>query len=310
MNSDQFTPRTPSLANRTQAKLRVLCAFVFKNRESGMKKFLESEIPDLPAADCLFHIVPAPYEKTVSYGEGTAKGPTAILDASYQMEAFDGESCPCIYGIHTHPAQYSLEAIEKEIAGIVQLGKIPVLLGGEHTVTYSALKALKDAGEEFGIVQFDAHADLRDTYEGDKFSHACAMRRAVDMDIPLFQIGVRSLSLPEADLRTELGIFHIDGYDIGRNGIPKKLLPKDFPEKVYVTFDVDGLDPSIMPATGTPEPGGLNWFQAMDCLEKIVAQKTVIGFDVVELAPIENFHAPDYLVARMIYNLMGLISRK
>lgn len=275
-----------------------------------MKKFLESEIPDLPPEECLFHIIPAPYEKTVSYGGGTAKGPEAILDASYQLEAYDGESCPCERGIFTHPPQYALEFLEREIAHVLKLGKLPVLLGGEHTVTYAALKALKGAGEEFGIIQFDAHADLRDTYEGDKFSHACVMRRAVEMDIPLFQIGVRALSVAEVELRKEKNIPHLDGYKIGRNGIPDNLLPEGFPEKVYVTFDVDGLDPSIMPSTGTPEPGGLGWFQTMHCLEQIVADKTVVGCDVVELAPIENLHAPDFLVARLIYNFMGLITRK
>ncbi len=275
-----------------------------------MKKFLESEISDLPPEECLFHIVPAAYEQTVSYKSGTAKGPTAIIEASYQLEAYDGISQPCIYGIHTHPAQYSLEAIEKTIAGIIGQNRIPVMLGGEHTVTYSALKALKDAGETFGIVQFDAHADLRESYEGDRFSHACALHHAVEMGIPLFQIGVRALSMPEVELRREKNIPHLDGYEIGRNGIPEKLLPDGFPEKVYVTFDVDGLDPSIMPATGTPEPGGLDWFQTFDCLEKIVQHKTVIGCDFVELAPIEGMHAPDFLVARLVYNFMGLITRK
>jgi agmatinase len=275
-----------------------------------MKKFLESEIPDLPPEACLFHVIPAPYEKTVSYGSGTAKGPEAILEASYQLEAYDGISCPCEQGIHTHKPQYSLEFIEREVSTVLKLRKIPVMLGGEHTVTYAALKALKDAGEEFGIVQFDAHADLRDTYDGDKFSHACVMRRAVDMDIPLFQIGVRSLSIPEVELRKRLDIPHLDGYDIGRDGIPEILLPEGFPEKVYVTFDVDGLDPSIMPSTGTPEPGGLDWFQTFQCLEQIVAEKSVIGCDFVELAPIKKLHAPDFLVARLIYNFMGMITRK
>jgi agmatinase len=275
-----------------------------------MKKFLESEIPDRPAEGCLFHVVPAPYEKTVSYGGGTARGPEAILEASYQLEAYDGVSCPCELGIHTHDPQYSLEFIERTISGILGLGKIPILLGGEHTVTYAALKALKAAGEEFGIVQFDAHADLRDTYGGDPLSHACVMRRAVDLDIPLFQIGVRSLSMPEVELRKELQIPHLDGYEIGRNGIPEKLLPDGFPEKVYLSVDVDGLDPSIMPSTGTPEPGGLDWFQTLRCLEQITENKQVIGCDVVELAPIENLHAPDFLVARLIYNLMGLMARK
>ncbi|MDF7800223.1 agmatinase [Pontiellaceae bacterium B1224] len=275
-----------------------------------MKKFLESEIPDMPAEDCLFHIIPAPYEKTVSYGGGAAKGPAAILDASYQLEAYDGASCPCTYGIHTHKAQYSLEFMEREISEVLKTGNVPVMLGGEHTVTVAALKAMKETGENIGIIQFDAHADLRAEYEGDALSHACALHHAIAMDFPLFQIGVRALSLPEVELRKENNIPFLDGYEIGRNGIPDNLLPDDFPEKVYITIDVDGLDPSIMPATGTPEPGGLNWFQLFQCLEQITAQKTVIGFDVVELAPIENLHAPDFLCARMIYNLMGLITRK
>lgn len=272
--------------------------------------FLESEIPDLAKEDCLFHVIPAPYEKTVSYGGGTAKGPEAILQASYQLEAYDGASCPCEHGIFTHESTRNLDEIETAVFEVWNAGKIPVVLGGEHTVTYGVLKALKDAGEEFGIIQFDAHADLRDTYEGDKFSHACVMHRAVEMDVPLFQIGVRSLSVPEVELRKEKNIPHLDGYEIGRNGIPENLLPNGFPEKVYVTFDVDGLDPSIMPSTGTPEPGGLDWFQAFQCLKQIVDNKTVIGCDFVELAPIEKLHAPDFLVARLIYNFMGLIARK
>jgi agmatinase len=274
-----------------------------------MIKFLESEIPDTPAEDCLFHVIPAPYEKTVSYGEGAAKGPTAILEASYQLEAYDGESCPCAYGIHTRPAQYSLEFIEREVGEVLKIGKIPVVLGGEHTVTVPVLKALKNKIGDFGVIQIDAHADLRETYEGDPMSHACAMHHAVTMDIPLFQIGVRALSLPEVELRKEKNIPHLDGYDIGRNGLPEELIPAGFPDKVYVTFDVDGLDSSIMPSTGTPEPGGLTWFQAMHCLEQVAKNKEVVGFDFVELAPIEKFHAPDFLVARLIYNFMGMITR-
>ena len=121
-----------------------------------MKKFLESEIPDLLADECLFHIIPAPYEKTVSYGGGTAQGPEAILEASYQLEAFDGVSCPCEMGIHTHAPQHSFDFMEREIANVLKLGKIPVMLGGEHTVTVTALKALKATGEAFGIIQFES----------------------------------------------------------------------------------------------------------------------------------------------------------
>jgi agmatinase len=275
-----------------------------------MNKFLESEIPDRLPEECLFHVIPAPYEKTVSYGGGTKKGPAAILDASYYLEAYDGESYPCEQGIFTRETVQTLEGIEAAISSVWSLGKIPVLLGGEHTVTYAALKALKDAGEVFGIIQFDAHDDLRDSYGGDRFSHACVMRRALDMDLPLFQIGVRSLSVEGVELRKVMGIPYLDGYEIGRKGIPENLLPEGFPEKVYVTFDVDGLDPSIMPSTGTPEPGGLDWFQTFHCLEQIVENRTVIGCDFVELAPIEDLCAPDFLVARLIYNFMGLIARK
>jgi len=275
-----------------------------------MKKFLQSEIPHRAAEECLFHVIPAPFEKTVSYGGGTAEGPEAILEASYQLEAFDGESCPCEHGIYTCEPARSLEEIKKAVSDVLAIGKIPVLLGGEHSVTIPAVQALVESGEPFGIVHFDAHADLRESYEGDPLSHACALHRAAAMDIPLFQIGVRALSLPEVELRRKKGVHYLDGYEIGRNGLPEQLLPDGFPETVYVTFDVDALDPSIMPATGTPEPGGLTWFQAMECLRQVAGQKTVIGCDFVELAPIEQLHAPDFLVARLIYNFMGMITRK
>ena len=270
-------------------------------------RFLDSEIPDLAPEECLFQVIPAPYEKTVSYGAGTKNGPQAIITASSQLEAYDGTSCPCEKGINTTKPAATLAEIENAVATVAKMGKIPVLLGGEHTVTYGALKALQESGEKFGVLQFDAHADLRDTC--DKFSHACVMRRAVEMDLPILQIGVRALSMEEVELRHELNIPHHDGEQFGRQGMPTQLIPEGFPQKVYITFDVDGLDPSIMPATGTPEPGGLTWWQAMDCLETITASRTVIGVDVVELAPIEGLHAADFTAARLVYNLMGMIVR-
>ena len=278
-------------------------------KAAAQPRFHDSETPDLPQDQCLFQVIPAPYEKTVSYGGGTAQGPDAIIHASGQLEAYDGIHCPCEHGIHTMAPAATLDAIEASVGKVMAMGKIPVMLGGEHTVTYGALKALKESGEEFGVIQFDAHADLRDTYEGDKFSHACVMHRALDMNLPLVQIGVRALSPPEVELRKTRAICHHDADQFGRKGMPDQLIPADFPKKVYITFDVDGLDPSIMPATGTPEPGGLTWWQAMECLEIITASRTVIGFDVVEFAPIQGFHAADFTAARLVYNLMGMIAR-
>ena len=275
-----------------------------------MKKFLESEIPDLSPKDCLFHVIPAPLEATVSYGGGTAKGPLAILEASDQLEAFDGSGCPCEAGIHTTEPFRTLEDIEAQVSTVWKNGKFPIVLGGEHTVTLGALRALKAAGEEFGVVQFDAHADLRDEYEGSTLSHACVMRRAVDdLDLPIFQIGVRALSLEEHEFRVERKIPHLDAVEIAKNGIPEILFPDDFPEKVYVTFDVDGLDPSAMPSTGTPVPNGLSWRESFQCLEKISAERDLIAADVVELAPVDGFHGPDFGAAFLVYKLMGLVAR-
>ena len=277
-------------------------------------------------------------EETVSYGGGTGRGPQAILDASDQLEAFDGTGCPCELGIHTVPESFqTLESIEAEvskvwnrhfrISGSLQR-PFPFLLGGEHTVTLGALRALKAAGEEFGIIKFDAHADLRDEYEDSTLSHACVMRRAVDdLGLPLFQIGVRALSLEEHEFRKERGISYLDASDISRAGIPDQLLPDDFPDKLYVTFDVDGLDPSAMPSTGTPVPDGLSWREAFQCLEKLLGQpstsfqwlenngvqaqpaRKIIAADVVELAPIDGLHAPDFGAAQLVYRIMGLAVR-
>ena len=279
--------------------------------------FLDSEIEQPRPEEALFHIISAPFEQTVSYGGGTGRGPAAIIHASQQLETFDGFSIPAEKGIYTHPpldctgsSEEVLEEIRKCTAGVAELGSIPVLLGGEHTVTFGALKALKEKHGSFGVVQFDAHADLRDTYEGSPWSHACVMHRALDLGLALFQIGVRSMSFPETEVRKKHKVGFVDGYEIGTTGLPESLLPDDFPEKIYVTFDVDGLDPSVIPGTGTPEPGGLTWYQAMQALEKIVAGRQVIGCDVVELAPTPGRHVSEFAAARLTYNLLGIIQRK
>ncbi len=282
--------------------------------------FLASEISGQTPEQAFFHVIPVPFEASVSYGVGTARGPAAILEASQQLETYDGFSCPCDLGIYTTDpvdcngdAKTVIDAIQKAVTQILSYGdKFPLLLGGEHTVTNGAIRALHETGEPFGIVQFDAHADLRNTYEGSKYSHACVMKRAVDLGIPVFQLGVRALSLEEVEVRKNNPslISYIDGYELGTQGIPAgRLLPEDFPENVYVTIDVDGLDPSIMPATGTPVPGGIGWYDMQQLLRKIADERTVIGADIVELAPIENYHAADFTAAQLVYDLMGIIQR-
>lgn len=278
--------------------------------------FLEEEIGAVPAEKSLFHVIPVPWEATVSYGGGTADGPEAILAASSQLELWDGAGIPADHGIHTTaPVDCTgepedvLACIEAATATALTAGAVPVLLGGEHTVTLGALRALAERDRPVGVIQFDAHADLRDTYEDSPYSHACVMHRALDLGLPLYQIGIRSLSPAEVRLRRELSIPGIDGADLPLAPPAGPILPADFPEEVYVTFDVDGLDPSLMPATGTPEPGGLFWHQAMWLLTAIAAERRIVGFDLVELAPVAGLHAPQFICARLAYNLMGLVAR-
>ncbi|WP_459902168.1 agmatinase [Desulfobaculum senezii] len=278
---------------------------------------MATDLEPTAPGESLFHIIPVPYEKTVSYGGGTVDGPQAILEASDQLEMWDGSSVPARRGIVTHDAvecSGAAKTVMDRIADAVKTVRghngMPVVLGGEHTVTLGALRALAEEHGTFGIVQFDAHADLRDSYEGSPYSHACVMRRAVaDLGLPLFQLGVRALCEEEVEYRREQGIGHIDGWELGTMPFPRALLPEGFPDKIYVTFDVDGLDTSIMPATGTPVPGGIMWHQAMQLLRMAIRGRRVLGFDVVELAPIRDMHACDFTAAQLVYNIMGIIDR-
>ena len=276
--------------------------------------FLESDVPPAARDRARFEIVPAPLEKSVSYGRGTARGPRALLDASQQLEAFDGRGTPAAAGIHTgapigcaDSVQSVLRRIEARTAAALAGGRIPVLLGGEHTVALGALRAMARTGRPFGIVQFDAHADLRDRYEGNRLSHACVMRRALEeTGAPLFQIGCRAFCEEEAAFRRTRGIGALDADAFARRGLPRRLLPPGFPKTVYLTFDVDALDPAVMPGTGTPVPGGLFWYDALRLLEAATAGRRVAAFDVVELAPVPGNPIAAFTAARLTYAIMGL----
>ena len=279
--------------------------------------FLGSEIDQPDPEQAMFHVLPVPYEKSVSYGSGTALGPKAILKASWQLEQWDGKSKPCDEGIYTCSTidcSVAPEEVIDNIAAatqkIIEQGGIPVVFGGEHTVTYGVLKGLKAAGvEDFGIVQIDAHADLRDAYEGDPLSHASVMKRAVDMGIPLYQLGIRAFCEEEMGYREQFGIHYQDADELVPNNITSIDLPKDFPQKVFFTIDVDGLDPSVFPSTGTPVPGGLAWYQTLSLFESVAKQREIIGFDIMEFAPIKGFHAYDFAAAMLTYKMMGIVQR-
>ena len=282
--------------------------------------FLESELePGGPKkSDSLFQVIPVPLEQSVSYGGGTARGPGAILHASQQLERWDGLSEPLTAGIGTSSfidcsgdISDILSRIEETVQAAVDRKGIPVVLGGEHTVSLAPIRVLaKSCSQPIGIVQLDAHADLRESFEGSPFSHACVMRRALEeCGSRLFQFGVRALCREEVDYRIKKQVDHLDGRAIYDTHLADFALPADFPEHIYLTLDVDGLDPSVIGATGTPVPGGPNWYQTLIFLERAVAGRKVVGFDLVELAPREGDHGSDFAAAQLVYSVMGIIFR-
>ena len=280
--------------------------------------FLGSEIAQPQPQNARFHIIPVPYERTVSYGGGTGLGPSAILKASWQLETWDGRSNPSDMGIYTREpvdcdadAERVIERIAAATQDVLAQGQMPVAIGGEHTVTYGVIKALVDAGHrDFGIVQIDAHADLRDRYEGDPLSHASVMKRCIDLGVPLLQLGIRAYCEEEMATRKRAGVLHYDAEEIVPQQISHIELPADFPAKVFFTLDIDGMDPSVFPSTGTPVPGGLGWYQTLGLFESVCRQRQVIGFDIMECAPIAGFHAYEFAAAQLIYKMMGIVQRQ
>jgi len=271
-----------------------------------IRRFLNIDPPYTDYKTSKFVIIPVPYEKTVSYGGGTAKGPDAILKASQHVEDYDIELDREIYraGIHVTRPVKAIEGIRGQVKKAIDDKKVPVMLGGEHSITPFAVEACKAKYKNLSVLQFDAHADLRDSYHGSKYSHACAVRRILEI-CPAVQVGIRSMDKSEMDYAKSSGqiskIHTAEKLEIVENVCAQ--LSND----VYITLDVDVLDPSIMPSTGTPEPGGLDYYEVLDILRGVAREKNIVGFDVVELAPIKGLNAPDYTVAKLIYKLMGYI---
>lgn len=279
--------------------------------------FLNSELTATERSpDARFQIVPMPLEKTVSYGSGTADGPAALIAASDQLERLWRGFEPCAAGIHTTPPIDCTAPINKALAAlaarteaIARAGQMPVTLGGEHSLTWGAVMGVKRALDRpIGIIQIDAHADLRRAYQGFRHSHASVMQLLVEEeDCRLAQYGIRALSPEEAECRTRNAVIHIDAEQLVTGNIHDITLPDDFPQDVYVSFDVDGLDAAIMPATGTPVPGGLGYYQALSLVRSGLRGRRCVGLDVVELAPIDGAEVWDFTAAQLTYALIGIV---
>ena len=267
--------------------------------------------------DSLFVVLPAPYDATASYGTGARCGPSRIIEASRQLELFDEELLiePWKAGIFTEEPlelpvapEGAAEIIEEAVLEIFRQEKIPVLLGGDHSVATGSIRAASKYFGKIDILQLDAHADLRDEYQGTGFSHACVMRRVWDLG-NVVQAGIRSLSkvewefLKRHDRRPVSAREIVENFDNALETILSGLSGRP----LYITIDLDCLDPSVMPATGTPEPGGLAWYQLLKILRSVAGQSEVMGFDIVELAPAPCLHYPEFTAARLVYRMMGYL---
>jgi agmatinase len=259
-------------------------------------------------------ILPVPYDSTSEWRGGSRHGPQAIIDASQYLELYDLELDCEIYkvGICTLPEvepllsspQDMIDRVYQVVKGLIQKKKFVVLLGGEHSLSLGAVRAFKEAFPRLSVLQLDAHADLRDAYLGTKYSQACVMRRILEL-CPISQVGVRSLSGEEKQFLTQNKLTPIYMSDLALNKTSIDRIVDSLSEDVYVTIDVDVLDPSIMPAVGTPEPDGMSWRQILDIIEAVALHKHVVGFDLMEFCPGEGPGSCAFLLAKLAYKLIG-----
>ncbi len=266
-------------------------------------------------------ILPVPYEATTTYRQGCKYGPEAILEASQQVEYYDDELEREVWpsGIYTHPAiadtrngqmtaEAMLQTTQATVQKLVQDGKFVIALGGEHSITAGVVTAYQQAypEEPFTVVQIDAHGDLRHEYEGSIYNHACVMRRIVELGLPTVQIGVRSLCREEADLIKEKGLTVVRAQELASQpDWITQTLSRISTRRVFLTIDLDGVDPAAMPGVGTPEPGGLSWFALLSFLRQLFQSYEVIGADVMELAPISGSVVSEFTAAKLVYKLIG-----
>ena len=259
-------------------------------------------------------ILPIPYEKTTTYIKGTANGPRAIIEASRNMELYDEELDKNVYeiGICTlrelkieEKPELMANIVYENVKKVINENKFLVALGGEHSITPGCVKAFAEKYDNLSILQLDAHADLREDYDGSKFSHACAARRCIEVCKNVVQVGIRSLSYEESIFIKKNKLKTFWAKDIVNNDEWFENAIEELKKDVYITLDLDVFDPSIMPSVGTPEPGGLSWYLTLDFLKYLSERKNIVGFDIVELCPNEKSVSSDFTAAKLIYKLIG-----
>ena len=290
-----------------------------------MKQFLGSEAQSTYQA-AKFVILPIPYEATTTYRKGCENGPDGVLEASDQLEAYDEElqrETSIEMGIYTHPyiadtrlnpslsPEEMLRITTKTVSQLITDNKFVIAVGGEHSITRGVVEAYKQIEKEsFTVVQIDAHGDLRYQYEGSIHNHACVMRRVLELDLPILPVGIRSICKEEAQLIQDKQMTVIWDREIQQNkDWIENAIAQITTQKVFITIDVDGIDPSLIPGVGTPQPGGLSWYDTLHFLRRIFDTFEVLGCDVMELSPIDDSVVSEFTTAKLIYKLIGYQSR-
>lgn len=277
--------------------------------------FLDLEPENADRNQARFVVLPIPYEQTTTYKQGCAQGPDAIIEASAHLENFDEHlqrECHRI-GIHTHPhfllgtedVHTALAKIHDKALEVFSQGKIPLSLGGEHSITAPLVQAARKRYPQLSVLHFDAHADLRDTYRNSKYNHACVMHRIFDMEVPFVSVGVRIFCLEEFEFHQKhhIPFFSPENVADSPTNVTERILEFLTPQ-VYITFDIDALDPSVAPGAGTPDPGGLTYRQSLAILEAVARRKQIVGADIVEVMPIPPNHITEFTAARLAYKII------
>lgn len=276
-------------------------------------RFLGKEGGTTHLSDAKIVIVPVPFDETSTWQKGADKGPQAILDASPHLELYDIETQTEVFrrGIYTAPPiqetspETMVRQVQQQVSNHLKQNRFVVTLGGEHSVSIGAAAAHAKKHPTMSVLQLDAHSDLRDTYLGSKYNHACVMAR-IREQCPIVQVGIRSMDIEETLDLEENRVFYAHRIHDNHSWIDQVIT--QLTDSVYITIDLDVFDPGIMPSTGTPEPGGLGWYPVMNLLRRVAETRHVVGFDVVELCPGAN-KAPDFLAAKLIYTLLSYIWR-